>query len=33
MNIIAALAAYCFFPKKPSINVEWENSPQLSIGF
>lgn len=33
MNIIAALVAYCFFPKKPSINVEWENSPQLSIEF
>lgn len=33
MKIIAPLVAYCFFPKKPSIKVEWENSPQLSIGF
>ena len=31
MNIIAALVAYCFFPKKPSINVEWEDSKQLSL--
>jgi hypothetical protein len=33
MNIIAALVAYCFFPKKPSINVDWEKSDQLAILF
>jgi len=33
MNIIATLVAYCFFQKKPSINVEWGNSPQLSIRY
>jgi len=33
MNIISALVAYCFFPKKPSINVEWDNSGQLAINF
>ena len=31
MNIIAALVAYCFFPKKPSIKFEVEKSNQLSI--
>lgn len=31
MNLVAALVAYCFFPKKPSINVEWVNSPQLAL--
>lgn len=33
MNIIAALVAYCFFPKKPSINVEWEESDQFALFF
>ena len=33
MNIISALVAYCFFPKKPSINVEWDNSGQLALNF
>ncbi len=31
MNIIAALVAYCFFPKKPSIKFEVEKSNQLTI--
>ena len=31
MNTISALTAYCFFPKKPSIKVNWDNSNQLSI--
>jgi hypothetical protein len=33
MNLVAGLVAYCFFPKKPSINIEWEKSPQLSLNF
>jgi len=33
MNIISALGTYCFFPKKPSINIEWENSAQLALEF
>lgn len=33
MNMVAGLVAYCFFPKKPSIDVEWEKSPQLAINF
>lgn len=33
MNLVAALVAYCFFPKKPSINVEWVSSPQLALNF
>jgi hypothetical protein len=31
MNIIAALVAYCFFPKKTAIKFEVEKSNQLSI--
>lgn len=31
INTIAALSAYCFFPKKPSINVEWDTSGQLCL--
>ncbi|MFA7390303.1 MAG: IS982 family transposase, partial [Proteiniphilum sp.] len=31
MNIIAALVAYCFFSKKPSIKFEVEKSSQLTI--
>lgn len=30
-NLIAGLAAYCFFPKKPSINLETETSNQLVL--
>jgi len=33
MNIISALVAYCFLTKKPSINIEWENSAQLALEF
>ncbi len=32
MNLIAALGAYCFFDKKPAINIEREHSPaQLAL--
>jgi hypothetical protein len=32
INMVSALAAYCFFPKKPSINfVERVDTPQLSL--
>ncbi|NIU02441.1 MAG: transposase, partial [Nitrosopumilaceae archaeon] len=33
INILGALAAYSFFPKKPSINVEFEtkNKNQLNL--
>jgi hypothetical protein len=24
INIMAALTAYCFFPKKPSLNIQFE---------
>jgi len=33
MNIISALVAYCFFPKKPAIKLEWESSAQLALEF
>jgi hypothetical protein len=34
INLISALAAYCFFPKKPSINfVEKVETSQLSLFF
>ena len=32
INIMSALAAYCFFPKKPSLNIEFDlPSSQLSL--
>ena len=31
INALSAIAAYCFFPKKPSINIEFEISNQLTI--
>lgn len=31
INLLYGLAAYCFFPKKPSINLEIESSNQLVI--
>ena len=31
VNTIAALAAYCFFPKKPSIRVECYQDNQLTL--
>lgn len=31
MNLIAALAAYSFFPKKPSLNIVFEESKQLFL--
>jgi hypothetical protein len=32
INIISALAAYCFFPKKPSLNIEFDlPSAQLTL--
>jgi len=31
INTISALTAYCFFPKKPSIKVNWEDSQQLCL--
>lgn len=30
-NALAALAAYCFLPKKPSINIQFESSNQLTL--
>nr|WP_235841689.1 IS982 family transposase [Confluentibacter sediminis] len=32
VNIIAALVAYCFFPKKPSLNITPIQSKQLTLG-
>ena len=31
MNILSALTAYCFFPKKPSLNIKKSNDTQLSL--
>ena len=31
VNLIAALTAYCFFPKKPSLNIQPIKSNQLSL--
>jgi len=31
VNIIAALVAYCFFPKKPSLNITPMESNQLTL--
>ena len=31
VNLIAALTAYCFFPKKPSLNIQPIESNQLSV--
>lgn len=31
MNLLSGLAAYCYFPKKPSIRVEVESSNQLTL--
>lgn len=32
INLISALAAYCYFPKKPSLNIEFEkHNGQLSL--
>lgn len=31
MNIISAITAYCFLPKKPSIKVEWADTKQLAL--
>lgn len=31
MNMLSALTAYCFFPKKPSLNIECVKSNQLLI--
>lgn len=33
INMLSALAAYCFFPKKPSIKFEREQSGQLALFF
>lgn len=30
-NIMATLAAYSFFPMKPSLNIQMEKSPQLCL--
>ena len=30
-NLVSALLAYCFFPKKPSIQLEMQNENQLSL--
>ena len=30
-NLIAGLAAYCFLPKKPSVNINFEESNQLTL--
>jgi len=31
LNILGAIAAYSFFPKKPSLNIQFDNSNQLTI--
>tara|TARA_R110002050_G_scaffold296815_1_gene457228 strand:- start:15651 stop:15890 length:240 start_codon:yes stop_codon:yes gene_type:complete len=31
VNVIAALATYCFFPKKPSLNITPIESNQLCL--
>ncbi len=31
VNLMAGLAAYCFFPKKPSINLQFEHESQLVL--
>lgn len=31
LNILGALAAYAFFPKKPSLNIRFENTNQLLL--
>lgn len=31
VNAVAAIAAYCFFPKKPSISLEYYSDNQLTI--
>lgn len=31
MNILGALTAYCFFPKKPSLNIQKVNDGQLFL--
>ena len=31
LNILGALAAYSFFPKKPSLNIQFDNSNQLTL--
>lgn len=30
-NALSAIAAYCFFPKKPSISVEFVDDNQLTL--
>ena len=30
-NTFAAIVAYCYFPKKPSLNPEFEHAKQLCI--
>ena len=31
VNAVATLAAYCFFPKKPSISLEYYSDNQLVL--
>jgi len=31
MNIISAITAYCFLPKKPSIRVDWVDTNQIAL--
>jgi hypothetical protein len=31
VNMLGAIAAYCFFPKKPCINVQQVHSTQLAL--
>lgn len=31
LNLLAAIATYCFFPKKPTINVDRTNDNQLTL--
>ncbi|SDM37293.1 transposase, partial [Chryseobacterium taihuense] len=33
MNILGSLSAYCFFPKKPSLNLKKVNDGQLFLNF
>lgn len=30
-NILSAIAAYCFFPKKPSVEIDFVDDGQLEL--
>ena len=31
MNILGAITAYCFLPKKTAIKIEWKNNNQIAL--